>query len=308
MPLILPLLAAIPALALVREIGRRVVERRHAGRFRFDEAGIITGAAGIQGTAGGSAGVLLLHGFGDTPQALASIATALQSHGFSVRAPLLPGHGRTISEFARSNATAWLDEARHAYEEVARHHDRVAIVGLSMGGAIGAILAAEHPRNLTAFIALAPYIVVAPRVRRLVAHRWWIHALAPWLPSADERSIRDDAARAVSLGYGMVSAPLLHELASVADRARSMLKQIAAPTLVVMSRGDNRVDAAEVERALADLGAAEQRVVWLNGSGHVITVDHERARVLEETVAWLDRWMGEPRVAQGAETSDGGSR
>lgn len=308
MPLILPLLAAIPIVLIAREIGRRVVEARHARRFRFDESGIIAGASGIDATATGSVGVLLLHGFGDTPQAFSAMASALQSRGLAVRAPLLPGHGRTIPEFARTDAAAWLAEATRAYDEMAGRHDRVVIIGLSMGAAIGAILAGGRPPSLAAFIALAPYIVVAPRVRRLARHRWLIHALAPWLPAEDGRSIRDDAARAVSLGYGMVSAPLLHELASIADRARQALPQIEAPTLVIMSRDDNRVDAAAVERALADLGAHEQRVVWLQGSGHVITVDHERARVLEEIQAWLDRWTAEPRANAAAETSDGGNR
>jgi len=305
--LILPLLAAIPIVMIAREIGRRVIEARHARRFTFDESGIIAGASGIDAVAPGSVGVLLLHGFGDTPQAFSAIASALQSKGFAVRAPLLPGHGRTIPEFARTDAAAWLDEAARAYDDMARRHDRVVIIGLSMGAAIGAILAGGRPPTLAAFIALAPYIVVAPRVRRLARHRWLIHALAPWLPAADARSIRDDAARAVSLGYGMVSAPLLHELASIADRARQALRQIAAPTLVIMSRDDNRVDAAAVERALADLGAPEQRVVWLKGSGHVITVDHERARVLDEIQGWLERWTVESRAAA-AETSDGGNR
>ena len=308
MPLILPLLAAIPAFVIAREIGRRVIERRHARRYRYDDSGIIAGAAGIDAAAAGSVGVLLLHGFGDTPQAFAPIARALHERGFSVRAPLFPGHGRTISDFARSNGAAWLEEARRAYDDMARRHDRVAIVGLSMGAAIGAILAGERPPTLAAFVALSPYIVVAPRVRQLVRHRRWIHAVAPWLPAADDRSIRDDAARAISLGYGMVSAPLLHELARIADRARAALPRIVAPTLVIMSRDDNRVDPAAIERALGDLGAAQRHVVWLKGSGHVITVDREHARVLEEIVAWLDRWAAEPRAVEAAETSDGGSR
>lgn len=308
MPLILPLLAAIPAVLIARELGRRLIERRHARRYRFDSAGVIVGAAGLDLPGSRSTGVLLLHGFGDTPQALARISRALADRGYAVRVPLLPGHGRTIADFARSDGAAWLDEARRAFDDMVRRHDRVAVVGLSMGAALAAILAGERPPRLAALIALAPYIVVGPRVRRLARHRGWIHAFAPWLPAADERSIRDDDARATSLGYGMVSARLLHELATVADRAREALPRIVAPTLVIMSRDDNRVDARDVERALADLRAPDTRIVWLEASGHVITVDHERDRVVEETVAWLDRHTGEAPAVAAVETSDGGSR
>ena len=59
--------------------------------------------------------VLLLHGFGDTPQTLHYVADALHAAGYTVRAPLLPGHGRTLAAFGATRAKQWISAARDAY-------------------------------------------------------------------------------------------------------------------------------------------------------------------------------------------------
>ena len=62
-----------------------------------DAAAILRGAQTIDLQEEGSPGVLLLHGFGDTPQTLALLARRLKKSGYSVLAPLLPGHGRSMA-------------------------------------------------------------------------------------------------------------------------------------------------------------------------------------------------------------------
>ncbi len=89
----------------------------------------------------GSHGVLLLHGFGDTPQTLSLLARRLHNAGYSVFAPLLPGHGRTLGAFRRSRAEQWIDAAKRALLSMRARSDSVSIVGLSMGGALAVLLA-----------------------------------------------------------------------------------------------------------------------------------------------------------------------
>src|SRR3954470_3595351 len=78
--------------------------------------------------------VLLLHGAGDTPQTLRYLGDYLHARGFHVEAPLLPGHGRRIQDFARVRADELTAAARMAYAELRSRHAWVGIIGLSMGG------------------------------------------------------------------------------------------------------------------------------------------------------------------------------
>jgi carboxylesterase len=104
--------------------------------------GIVAGASPIDLPADGRCGLLLLHGFGDTPQTLRYLADHMHAQGWGVRAPLLPGHGRTLDAFATSGADQWTDYAREELVKLRARYESVAIVGLSMG-ALATILAGD---------------------------------------------------------------------------------------------------------------------------------------------------------------------
>jgi carboxylesterase len=252
--------------------------------------GIIEGAEPIvRERSGAREAVLLLHGFGDTPQTLVYLADELHARGWDVHAPLLPGHGRTLRSFASSRSQQWVGAAREALDYLLARYQRVAIVGLSMGGALAAILAAERDR-VVALALLAPYVELPPRLRRLVRHHQLIHVLTPVLRGNTERSILDPAERARSLGYRAMTPTLARELAIVAERARMALPRIRVPTLLAQSRQDNRLATAVADRAFAALGARDKELMWLEGAGHVITVDYGREQLIDAVAIWLRRW------------------
>lgn len=284
--LALVLLAAV-LLVVWRELVGRVVERRAALRRVCGADGVITGAGAIALDAPADApAVLFLHGFGDTPQSLSTLAMRVHRAGFAVAVPLLPGHARSLRDFACSDAERWLAAALASYDALRERHERVGIVGQSMGGALAATVAAERP-GARALVLLAPYFEAPALVRWMVRARWVAGVLLPYLPARDERSILDAAARAASLGHDVVTPRLLRELAEVARRARSALPRVVSPTLIIQSRHDNRVPSAVAERALERLGARTTRLEWLEGSGHVISVDREEARVATLVTRWL---------------------
>src|SRR5205085_11315069 len=110
---------------------------------RADTDSILSGAETIDLQEEGSRGVLLLHGFGDTPQTLSLIARRLTKVGYGVLAPLLPGHGRSMDAFRRSRASEWISAAKNALLQLRDRYATVSVVGLSMGGALGVDLASE---------------------------------------------------------------------------------------------------------------------------------------------------------------------
>ena len=250
--------------------------------------GIIAGAGPIARDAAGGRAVLLLHGFGDTPQTLHYVADALQAAGYTVRAPLLPGHGRTLAEFRSTRAKQWIAAAREAYAELSATFGPSPVVGLSMGGALGIVLAAETP-TMPALALVAPYVSV-PRRARFVArfHPLW-EIITPYFRSGGERSILDPRERALALGYGVLTPRLLFELSRVVRRVQVSLPRVRVPTLVIHGRNDERIPPEAAAREYARLGATEKELVWTEQGGHVLTVDYGRERVIELILDWLAR-------------------
>jgi carboxylesterase len=258
-----------------------MVDRRGA-----DPAAVIKGAETIDMQEGGSHGVLLLHGFGDTPQTLSVLARRLHKAGYSVLVPLLPGHGRTMAAFTRSRADEWIDAARSSLLEMRERSDAVSVVGLSMGGALGVLLAAEV-RDISALILIAPYLGM-PRLLRVAAAMHWLWGgLAGELNGRNPRSIHDPIEREKNLAYGAVTGRALFELSKVMNRARKALPSVSTPTLIVQSREDPRISPDVAEFVLKELGSKEKKLVWTEGAGHIITVDYGRERVFSEVEKWL---------------------
>ena len=293
----LPLLLWIALVALITAV---VLARRSALRLRdetaqrlpVDDDGIIPGAQGFELRRGAEApAILLVHGGGDTPQTLRYLAEHLHARGYSVRVPLLPGHGRTLHEFSSVFAEQWIQAVRSAYRELVQLHSWVAVGGLSMGGALTAQLAAEQP-SIPATILLAPYLAIPARISMAARYaRVWGFAV-PYLRALDptaRRSIQNEAEAARSLAYGVFTPAALRALRITVARAIRALPAIESPTLMVQSREDNRIPATAAQRAFDRIGAVDKKLVWVTGAGHVITVDYGREHVFELVTEWLER-------------------
>ncbi len=230
--------------------------------------------------------VLLIHGFGDTPQTLQYLAEYLHAHHYDVRVPLLPGHGETIAAFDRATHTEWIDAMRAELMSMRSEYPWVGVCGLSMGGAIAATLAGEL-HDLPSLCLIAPYLGM-PLYAQAVAACYRLFALYPH-PYTEEspRSIRDPIERAKNLAYGGLTPHAVHELWKTMRSGRRALPQISTPTLIIQSKLDNRVATKVAERSFQMVGARKKRLVLTEEGGHIITVDYGRERVFEEVRSWL---------------------
>src|SRR4030095_8905948 len=92
------------AMIVVRMRASRRARDAVSARLTLGPDGVVAGASPIDLPADGRNGLLLLHGFGDTPQTLQYLAAHVHAQGWGVRVPLLPGHGRTLDEFETTRA------------------------------------------------------------------------------------------------------------------------------------------------------------------------------------------------------------
>jgi carboxylesterase len=305
---ILPLVTAAAAAAIGGALWRRShirhLERDCLARRPLGPDGIIVGAQPFEVHAPGGRAVLLVHGGGDTPQTVRYLADVLHARGYAVRAPLLPGHGRTLRHFADVTADAWLDSVRAEYRALRARYSWVGVIGVSMGGALAVQLAAEVGDELPALGLVAPYLSVPASVRRAVRLAPLWGPMMPYVRSTSGRSIHDPIEAARNLAYGIFTPAALRALTTTADRGCALLPRVTSPTLVIQSRDDNRITPEACEQCYRALGAREKRLVWIEDAGHIITVDRGRERVLEALADWMD---GRARMAGSGERAAAGS-
>jgi carboxylesterase len=283
--LLIPLIAGVGA--AWRALSARRTQRAYTSRFAMTPSGIVAGAESftLEGTS--DRALLLLHGSGDTPQTLRYLGARLNAAGYTVHAPLLPGHGRTPRDFVRVSATAYLATAREALDQLRGRARWVGVAGLSMGAGIAAQLTADSP-EVRVLMLLAPYLTPPPQVQWAArTSRLW-GLVQPYLGGRGETSVHDALARDASYAYGVFPPTALRALVKTARLGRAALARVQVPTLVINSKQDNRIPAALASAATATLHAPTERH-WVAGCGHVITVDYCKDAVAELVLAFLAR-------------------
>ena len=84
----------------------------------------------------------------------------------------------------------------------------------------------------------------------------------------------------------------LRALRRVALDAEAVLGRLNSPVLYVQSRLDNRVTEADGLRHFRAITASYKKQIWLEGSGHIISADFEKAAVADLVLDWFARHPG----------------
>lgn len=263
--------------------GRR--ERRFHHRHPAAASGIVIGAEPRTLVAEGSRALLLIHGYNDSPRSLEGIAARVHAAGWTVRLPLLPGHGRSLEAWGDWTAEQAIALVRDEFDALRRQHGTVVVGGLSMGGALATWVAAEaEPAGLLLY---APMLFV-PRPMQLAVSTARLWNLATrYLTGGGGRSILDPVAKRAQISYGCSTRRSLEAVERIAAGTAMRLGFVKAPLLFVQSEEDNRLPEDQSRRALARLGSTDRTVHWTRGAGHVVTVDYGWEAVAATTVDWL---------------------
>jgi len=236
----------------------------------------------------GDVGVVLVHGFTGTPYEVRYLGEQLWRAGYSAHAPLLPGHGTTVSELERTTWHDWSAAVESALEAMQKRHRHVAIVGQSLGGLL-ALYSASRRRDLCAVVSLA-----APLWLRGLA-RWAVHVPVRLLPKLGGSDARDRRVRAENPGYRAVPTRALAQVIEMMRIADAALPEITQPVLVIHARHDHTAPVACAAR-IAERARA-RRVRILPRSYHLIAADVERDVVAAEVLAFIVQRRGEPACA-----------
>jgi carboxylesterase len=232
---------------------------------------------------GNASGVLVLHGFTGNPTSMRPIAERAAAAGYSVELPRLPGHGTTVEDMMTTTWADWTKTAEQAYDELAERCERVAVVGLSMGGGLAAYLAEERP-------AVAGGVLINPLVKPPVPEMYdgLVALLDAGIASID--SIGSDVKKEGAVESSYDATPLVpaKSLFEGVALVHEKLGQITAPVLLLSSREDHVVTSDNGDDLVSGVSGPIERV-WLENSYHVATIDNDQELVESLTMDFLAR-------------------
>jgi len=229
----------------------------------------------------GPTGVLLCHGFTATTAEVRLLANSLHEHGYTVAAPLLPGHGTTPQDCNHFTWQDWYASVEQTYLQLAAHCQRVIIGGESTGALLVLYMAATHPE-------VSGILCYAPALRLMLgrAANFILSFLAPFITSLPKAPSTDDNPWQ---GYAVQPLKGAVQLKHLQKVIPPLLPKIHQPILILQGRLDPTVHPQSPQTIFDQVSSSVKELHWLEHSTHCVILDKEHELAASLTLDFLKR-------------------
>ena len=231
---------------------------------------------------GGKVGVLVIHGFTSTPISIAPWAKFLNNSGYTVIAPLLPGHGTTWQQMNQTTWQQWYDEVEKSFLQLKQSCDRVFIAGFSMGAALALRLCQIRGSEVEGLIVLNPS----------VHDKRWFMKLLPvfkFLVGSVSKGPTDVAAPNPPLhSYARTPLKALDSLRNLWRLVERDLYLIDLPIMVAYSVNDHAVDPENSMTVIDNVFSVDIREVAFENSFHNVALDFDVEQLNIESKIFIE--------------------
>lgn len=264
---------------------------------------------------GGRAGVLLIHGLTGTPTEMRYVGNCLQRAGFSVLGVQLAGHCGDVEDLLATGWRDWAASVTQAADQLREDVDHLFVAGLSMGAVLALKLAIDRPAQVdglglygTTFFhdgwatpPIGRLSFLLPLATRLGIGR---HQVSPEVEPygiKDER-IRQRIVAAMMSGDSEAAGlagfpwPSLAQFQSLSAHVRNRLGRVRVPCFVAHSSNDDIASLRNV-RLIERRVRAPVHTLLLDDSYHLVTIDRERAKVIDGTIGFFRAIIAEREAA-----------
>ena len=227
-------------------------------------------------------GILLVHGFTGSPASMRPWAESLNQRGYTVKVPLLPGHGTTPHDLNLVKWQEWPAKVESDLQELLRTCRKVFICGLSMGGGTTLNIATRYSKDLAGIILVNPMIHV-----KFVPHQLaW--AISRFQKMRDSEG--DDIKRPgiTEYGYDALPAVGVYELLKMLHYTRKRLHDVTAPMLLFHSVDDHTLPVTNTEIVMKGVGSRQKQRIELVNSYHVATLDYDQEVIFENSRLFIE--------------------
>jgi carboxylesterase len=243
---------------------------------------ILTGAEPFSHD-GSDVGVLLCHGFTGTPQSMRPWGEHFANRGYTVRIPLLPGHGTTWQEMNRTRWQDWYSCVDRTFRELHETCEHVVVGGLSMGGALSLQLAQEHGPRISGLILVNPAVKFDdPRTRLVPVLKHLVGSL---------EAIGNDIKKpgVTELAYTRTPLKAGHSQLIAWNSVIRDLPEVTHPVLLLRSTHDHVIPASSSALILSRISSRDVTEILLEDSYHVATIDNDAPRIFDESAMFVER-------------------
>lgn len=272
-------------------------------------------------SAPGRHAVLLFHGLKSNRFELRSVSKALEQAGHPVIIPEIPGYTDLPIGTSAGRWTRWLACALQCFDEIAADFDTVSVGGLSSGASLAMCVALARKDRVHSLILLSitlfydgwatPWTTRLRYIGYYTPLRWFwrVQETEPYGVKNPQlrRFIRQAMQQRQTSVAGAAALPLtgVHEVELMARHAKCHAHELGLPTLAIHAREDEITSLRSPRYVLDKMRHPANRLIIVENSYHMITLDNDRGQVAREVCEFLAQLQAlDPVAHAGAQAED----
>ena len=238
----------------------------------------------------GNIGCLLVHGLTSSTQEMDELASYLHSKSYTVIASLLKGHNTSIKDLSKTVWQDWYSSVKKDFNFLNDNCNKIYVIGLSIGATLSLHLAAKNKNNkIKGLVLLAPaifytspFVKFTPILKYFKKYsikdygRYYPGRKEAFFDIADEKALRD------RIAYKQVSLESMASALKLIKIVKKEIKNIKVPTLIIHSKQDHTIKPESLQFIYDHLRVREKKILYIQNSGHVISVDFDKKTVFKE--------------------------
>jgi carboxylesterase len=241
--------------------------------------------------------LVLLHGLRSTPREFGLIALPLRNRGIELITPRIDGYSLDEGP-TRASWRQWVAAASTVIAKAVPPGRPVVLGGLCAGGLLAASLALDAPHLVAGLVLMSATFDFdgwAQTRWRHLRRIGYAMGLDRWIRVAERdpfgvknQKIRAWVAREMKERAGSAAGPstlplwAIREVDRLKDHVAAGLHRLTQRTLMLHARDDEVCTLASAQRSMHALATVDKRLVVLEDSYHMITIDNDRHRVVDE--------------------------
>lgn len=228
--------------------------------------------------------VILIHGFTATTVEVRPLAEYFSENGYSVFAPLLPGHNTNPDDLNERTWQEWVNAAEAVTVEALSKFKNVFIGGESMGGLIACYIASFYP-EITGLLLYSPAIHVK-KLEFMRIFKFFTKFIAKPSLKLEDEEIQDVLPWK---GYKVNPTRAAVQLLNLQKEVKNRLDYIRHPTIIFQGKLDKTIDQSGATYIYNKIQSVKKNLIWLEQSNHCVILDKEYPYIFTESLKFVEK-------------------
>ena len=235
---------------------------------------------------GGKTGILFIHGFTSTPQEFRNASVFLNKKGYTIYAPLLPGHGTRSEKLLLVKWQDYIEKISQDIKLLSDVCDEIYLVGSSFGG----IIAMSLPKNEKVkgiVVCGSPIFFKNYKIRRILLAV--MNNIKNFVTKRYQKLVKQRKLDKNFVCYQSVPISSLYHLLKIINYTKKRINKVKTPILIVQSKIDAVVDKKSVSYIYNNVKSKQKYVFWVPDSYHNVMIDKYQNQVYDKINLFIEK-------------------